>query len=426
MMKPNILTTLADVMEILLLRIKLIRKDIIMMGLLLLSIALFAFMLRSLTVSSEELSSLPIGIVDKDHSNSSKELILGLQKVETLRIIEADEKELNKQLLNEMITSYFIIEKGYEDNLKAGNLKDILTMNYKEDNKSVSIISDIVAGEMIYPISLFKSFHYYEKLVPEEQRLSLEQYQAYMQELVETSTDFDFGFQINYNNPLKDIKESETITNGVIYRQFIFGILGLIMAFLAMFILSQTIKEKENGLETRLNISRMNVLIRDTGNLCALLICEGGLSLVFTVLIGIHLKIKDPGLWLSAYTLLLLNAIISGTVMLLISKLIRRMVTYQIVCTLLIIVTSGLGFYQLLTGFYQGFVDKLVNFIPNSWFIKGFTDIIIYGNHQGYWKEGHKVLLWIVVILLCLIIAIDLVQGRAFMKKWNKKDRMVN
>ena len=426
MMKPNILTTLADVMEILLLRIKLIRKDIIMMGLLLLSIALFAFMLRSLTVSSEELSSLPIGIVDKDHSNSSKELILGLQKVETLRIIEADEKELNKQLLDEMITSYFIIEKGYEDNLKAGNLKDILTMNYKEDNKSVSIISDIVAGEMIYPISLFKSFHYYEKLVPEEQRLSLEQYQAYMQELVETSTDFDFGFQINYNNPLKDIKESETITNGVIYRQFIFGILGLIMAFLAMFILSQTIKEKENGLETRLNISRMNVLIRDTGNICALLICEGGLSLVFTVLIGIHLKIKDPGLWLSAYTLLLLNAIISGTVMLLISKLIRRMVTYQIVCTLLIIVTSGLGFYQLLTGFYQGFVDKLVNFIPNSWFIKGFTDIIIYGNHQGYWKEGHKVLLWIVVILLCLIIAIDLVQGRAFMKKWNKKDRMVN
>jgi len=426
MMKPNILTTLADVMEILLLRIKLIRKDIIMMGLLLLSIALFAFMLRSLTVSSEELSSLPIGIVDKDHSNSSKELILGLQKVETLRIIEADEKELNKQLLDEMITSYFIIEKGYEDNLKAGNLKDILTMNYKEDNKSVSIISDIVAGEMIYPISLFKSFHYYEKLVPEEQRLSLEQYQAYMQELVETSTDFDFGFQINYNNPLKDIKESETITNGVIYRQFIFGILGLIMAFLAMFILSQTIKEKENGLETRLNISRMNVLIRDTGNLCALLICEGGLSLVFTVLIGIHLKIKDPGLWLSAYTLLLLNAIISGTVMLLISKLIRRMVTYQIVCTLLIIVTGGLGFYQLLTGFYQGFVDKLVNFIPNSWFIKGFTDIIIYGNHQGYWKEGHKVLLWIVVILLCLIIAIDLVQGRAFMKKWNKKDRMVN
>lgn len=424
-MKSKLWQPLLDIVDIFRLRMKLIGKDYITLIVLISSLVLFGVILRSLTLSAEELSSLPIGIVDYDNSKSSKELMLGLEKVDTIRIIQKSENELQKLLMDEMITSIFIIEKGYEKKLKAGNLNKLITMYYKEENKSASIISDIVAGEMLMPACLYKSFRIYEGLSYEGEKLSLSEYKDYIQEVVASSEDFNFAFEINYYNSHTGAAAETEITNTILYNQFIFGILGLMMAFIAMFILSQTVKDKETGVEIKLRISRYRILIRDMGNLLALLMWEGLLSLIYTWMVFHQLKLSNPGLFLSSYLLLVLNAFTLGGIMLLISKVMKSMLTYQVFCSVFLLFTGGLGFYHILSGFYKGFIDNMVKFIPNSWFIQGFTDIIIYGGKLGYLNEGHQMLFVMVTIIVIIIIGIDLLQEIPMLNIRNKKNRTV-
>jgi hypothetical protein len=68
----------------------------------------------------------------------------------------------------------------------------------------------------------------------------------------------------------------------------------------------------------------------------------------------------------------------------------------------------------------------MVKFIPNSWFIQGFTDIIIYGSNGGYLKEGHHMLIIMDIVLLILVTSIDLFQGMNLMHNRNNKNRMVS
>ena len=411
MRKHNIWLPFTDIFYIFLFRMKLILKDKTTAMVLVISVILFAILIRSLSTSAEDQSSLPVGIVDYDNSKCSKDLVSALKEVTTLRMIEENAPKLQELLLDEMITSIFIIEKGYEERLKSGDLKDMITMYYKKENKSASIISEIVAGEMIYPVSYYKGYRYYEQTPFEGSKQTASQYESYMRNFVGNRGDFDFAFDMIYTNQEKIVVAEQQISNSVLYNQFIIGILGIFIAFLAMFLLSGTVREKEMGVVIRQRISRFNILKSDLGNLGALLITEGLIALPFTSLVMFELKSKDIRLWASAYILILLNALVLGGAMLLIAKMINRMLLYQVFCSVLILLTGGLGFYHLLTGFYQGFADNLIKIIPNSWFIKGFTDIIIYGSEGGYFKDGHLVLLSMAVILFVLIICIDIIQS---------------
>jgi ABC-2 type transport system permease protein len=427
MMKFRIRGAITDIYYIFLHRMKLIWKDRITVGVFFISAAIFALLIRSLSISAEDMSTLPVGVVDYDNSNNSKQLVLGLQKVETLRIVVEDEMELQKLLQDEMITSIFVIEKGYEEKLKVGNLKEIISMYYKKDNKAVSILSDIVAGEMLYPICFYKGLRYYEKIPFKETKLTATAYERYMVNLVGSSGDFDFAFHLIYETPEKMVNVGRKVSNSVLYNQFIIGILGILVAFIAMFLLSGTVKEKEIGVEVRLHISRFQLLKRDTGNLLALFVTEGFFAILFTGIIFGQLKSRDGGLWISAYSLLLLNAFVLGAVLLLIAKIIKKMHIYQVVSSVLILLTGGFGFYYLLTGFYQGYADNMVKIIPNSWFIQGFTDIIGYNSEGGYFTKGHKVLLFMAALLILVVAIIDIIQefhSNKFCR--NNKNRMVN
>jgi ABC-2 type transport system permease protein len=373
------------------------------------------------------MSSLPVGVVDYDNSNSSKQLVFGLQKVETLRIIEADEVKLQKLLLDEMITSIFVIEEGYEKKIKSGNLMEIITMYYKKDNKSASILSDIIAGEMIYPVCYYKALRYYEQIPFGENKLTVAAYESYMDKLVGSSKDFDFAFRLVYEIPGGKAESGQKLSNSVLYNQFIFGILGILIAFIAMFLLSGIVRDKENGVEIRLRISRFQLLKRDLGDMLALFVAEGCVAVLFAGIVCYQLQAKDGLLWISIYLLLILNAFVIGTVLLLIEKIIKRIHIYQVVSSLLILLSGGLGFYRLLTGFYQSYADNMIKIIPNSWFIQGFTDIIVDSSKGGYFKLGHKVLFVMTILLILLVVIIDVIQElniNKFLR--NNKNRTVN
>lgn len=409
-MRSSLQRTIPDIFFIFRYRMLLIMKDPVTILVLSISLVLFAYMVRSLSISSESLSALPIGVIDYDDSVSSAQLISGLNKSETLRVVQGTEEELQKQLFDEMITSYFVIEKGYEENLKREHLQNLISMYYKEENKSASIIADIVAGEIVYPASLYKAFRYYDKLPYSGVKLSMAEYEEYMRQFVDNSEDFDFAFQLIYQNPVGSQQPDKSLSNSVLYDQLIIGILGIMIALIVMFLNAQTVTEKENGVDLRLKTTGFHRLRKDIGNLCALLLWEGVLSLIFSLLIARHVTAADSKLWLGIWLLMLLYSIVISVVMLLMTKLIHRMLPYQLICSGFILLTGGLGFYQLLTGFYKSFIGDLVKIIPNSWFIKGFTDIIVYSGKGGYLKEGHRILFIMAIIVLFLMVAVDMYQ----------------
>ncbi|MBH1939688.1 ABC transporter permease [Mobilitalea sibirica] len=424
MKKHKLIGLVYDVISIFLLRMKLICKDFTTLASMTTSLIIFSIIIHALSVSVEEQSSLPIGILDKDKSVESEELMERLNNVTTLKLISNEDEELHKLLLDEMILGLFVIENGYEEKLKRGDINDIITMYYLEGNKSASILSDIIASEMIYPISFYKSYRYYDKIPFEGRKHTKAEYEAYLEKLFTGSEDFDFAFDMKYINPDIEVSSEKVISNSLLYNQLIFGILGILIAFIAMFLISQTVREKEMGIGYRLRITRFQPYKQDVGNFLALIFCEGSVALIFSSLIYSRLETKELSLFISSFILILLNAIVFGGFFIVISKLVKSIILYQLIGSIIILLLGGLGFYRLLTGFYQTIADRFLKFIPNNWFIQGFTDIIVYGNKDSYWKEAHQFLLLIAVAVILLIMVLNIIIPMMNKKQMNFNDRM--
>lgn len=403
---------LKDAAAIFLLRLKLIVRDRTTITALFTSLLIFSVVIHALTESSAIQSAIPVGFVDYDQSKESERLMERVAKVSAIRVVEKNEEELHKMLLDEMINGLFIIEDGYEDRLRKGDLEEIIKMYYIEDNKSASIIADIVAGEMIYPISLYKSIRLYEAIPFEGKKHTALEYQTYIEKLLADSGDFDFAFQMNFENPDSAFAKQEPISNAILYNQLIFGILGILISFIAMFILSGVVREKEMGVRNRLRVSKFHTLQLDFGNLCASLATEGIIVLLFSILIFRQLHTLNLRIFVSAFLLMITYAAVMGGIFLLFAKLVRSIIVYQMFCSVFILITGGLGFYHLLTGFYQYISMDLLKIIPNSWFIQGFTDIILYGRGGGVLFEAHHMLLLLTTVILMLILIVDLLGSK--------------
>jgi hypothetical protein len=415
-------SALKDIMDIFYLRLKLIIKDITTLAALISSILIFSVVIHALSASAEERSSLPVGFVDYDDSKESRALIDRLAKVPTLRIIEDSEEELHKLLLDEMVNAVFVIDKGYEKKLKKANPEEVISVYYVDSNKSASIISDIVAGEMIYPISLYKSILLYERLKYEGEKLTAAEYSDYVDKLLVGSTDFDFAFRMIYENPDKAVVEEAPLSNAILYNQVIFGILGILVSFIAMFLLSGVVRDKELGVEERLKISKFQSLKLDTGSFCTILLLEGIIALIFSALIYRQLGVSDIRLYISSCLLILSYSLMLGGLFLLVAKAAKSIIVYQMFCTLLILITGGLGFYRMLTGLSGAVSLNFLKIIPNSWFIQGFTDIIVYGNQEGILTQGHRILLLQAAVVVLLILASDLIRGKTGLSSIKRND----
>lgn len=412
MKKHRILSFLRDTVYMCGLRCRLVFTDKTTLSALITSVLIFMMILQSLSSSAQDRSAIPVGMVDYDKSTESDALVRRVSKLPAFRVIKQSEEELLELLLDGMVYAVFVIEEGYEESLQNGNPEEVITMHYTGSNKTAPILSDILAGEILYPVSLYKSIRYYEGIRFDGTKHTSEEYREYIEELLSGDDDFDFAFHIVYEDPGMDTGKEEPISNSIIYNQLIFGILGILVSFIAMFILSGTVREKETGVESRLKISRFNSLHRDTGNMVAAVITEGVMAFLLSCLIYRQLNPGDVRVFFSAFLLILLQAVVQAAVFLLISKFINSIIVYQMVSSILILIMGGLGFFQLLTGLYQPVSDRMLNFIPNNWFIEGFTDIILYGGTGGIFKESHGVLLLLASVLLFLILVFDLIDWK--------------
>lgn len=350
--------------NIYLFRMKLIFQDKMTCIVMSFTLLLFLFIMNSLSLGAQEKSSIPIGLINLDHSESAEQLAESVRHVPALFVYEGDKTSLMKLLNEEQINAIFVIKEGYEKSIQIGKSNKLITMYYLEDNKTAKIISDIIAGEMLFKISLYKGFNLYKALpfnkgkndnpdseigVLDPKRYKEQEYLNYAQKLLESS-DYNFSFDINLVNVEKNEEVGEKLDNSIIYQQIIWVILGMLISFVAMFMVAGIVLDKEMGLDKRIRISLLRIRTVDYSHLIAILTVLSIYSLLLCILVGSKLKdftLRQGG---SLYLLVLLFSLCLGLWFILLGKVIHQVGRYQYIGSFSILLFGFIGFLYLVKG----------------------------------------------------------------------------
>lgn len=386
-------------------RLKLIFQDKQNCIILACTFLVFLLVMNSLSFGATKRSSIPVGILNLDDSMSSNQLVEDLKEVPSLYIYEEERQKLNNLLYKEQISAIFIIEAGYEKSIQSGKTKELITMYYLTDNENAKVISDIFAGEMLYNICLNKGYQLYKKLPMEDIEnsaiYSKQEYFKYAKGLME-SADFDFTFDIAMVNQNGKITGKQTLSNSVIYQQIIWGILGMLLSFLSMILAASIVLEYETGLHKRIGISLLHSTMIDINHLAVMLSISSIFSLPLCFLIGIKVSgftfTKGVGL----YFLILLFSSVIGLWFILLAKIIRKVVKYQYLGVLSVTIFGIVGFLNLIAAFLNSNLLNVSKIVPNSWFIQGFTDIILNDNLQEIPYTSYTVLIIMAIFMFIL------------------------
>ncbi len=386
-------------------RLKLIIQDKQNCVILICTFLVFLLVMNSLSFGAAKRSSIPVGILNLDDSISANQLVEDLKEVPSLFIYEEERHILNNLLYEEQISTIFVIEEGYEKSIQSGKTKELITMYYLKDNENAKIISDIFAGEMLYNICLNKGYRLYKKLpiegIDSSSIFTKQEYFKYAQGLMD-SADFDFTFDISMITHDGKITEKQTLSNSIIYQQILWGILGMLLSFLAMILAASIVLEHETGVYKRVGISLLHPAMIDISHLAVMLTITSVFSLPMCMLIGNKISAFTFTKGIGLYLLIVLYSTVIGLWFILLAKIIGKVVKYQYLGVLSIAIFGVLGFINLITGFLKSNLLNISKIVPNSWFIQGFTDIILNDTLQEIPYTSYSVLMVMAILMLLL------------------------
>lgn len=370
-------------------RLKLILVNKLNIFVILLSFVMFLILMNSLSFGAKERSNVPVGILDLDQTKTSIDLVKKVKKVPVFYVYEEEESKLNQLLLNEEISGIFIIKDGFEDSIKSGITTELVMMKYLEGNPSSKVLTDIFAGPMLYPISIAKGLKEYETLkksftiYPEDNSADKEtqynwftgqEYVKYINELSKAS-DFNFAFDINIVDVENANGSINQLDNSVIYYQVVFGILGMIVSFVAMFMTAGVVVEKEQGLHKKIGITLINPIHLELSYILALVTILSVFS--FGIVFILYRIIENINLQkgYNMFALILLYAMVMGLWFITLGKISKKVSRYQLLGTLSILSFGLLSFLSMLEGLLQSKFFRITKILPNRWLMEGITDI---------------------------------------------------
>lgn len=376
-----------DVLTQIGLSLKLLARDKITMFVYLASCICFFFLCATLNFSAEDQSKLPIGLANLDvievdgevvATKQSEELINNILNSTSFRITQGSVESLKTSLKNGEINCIFVINKGFKDSLETGYTNGIITIYKSKGNETASMLADVFAGEMIDQICVSKSYLTYRKLdFTDYKQLSEAEYKQYV-ETMKSSDEFVFAFDVQLYDTNALDTSYEKLGNAVLYREIVAGIFAMLLSFVILFSFTYVCMEKEQGILARKRLTLLNRLASDAGIVISVLITTALLSLIFVFCICYYADVFSvflPLLWLAIRYAILMSAFF-----MILARVTKGVVGYQLFGAILILVLGMLGFCTLVDGIaFKDFLMLLEN-TPNGWFIQKFVDIILITN----------------------------------------------
>lgn len=336
------------------------------------SFLLFSFVIGTLANNVEERSNIPIGIVDEDGSKTSKEFLARLEQLDLLSVQKEEEKTLKKRLSNHLISGYFVIEKGFEEKVKTGKTEALFSVYAEKEKGLTNMISDILAGEIMYELSLAKGTRIYQSLAEEKRFLTEEQYVSFVQHLREKN-EYDFRFAIQ----MIDVENQTTVTssmeNELLYRQVIVAIIGILFSFVAMYLVWSLQQDNQGVIKQRKKILGFHPMLCQLGDFFCVFSVLGILSSVGSFFIYRLLPVQQKVSYADLFREHIIFVGILCLLFLLLGRILGSKLPYQLGGALLVMAMGGIGLIGV-------FLPNLVSFskiTPNYWFIKEITDIMV-------------------------------------------------
>lgn len=359
---------------------KLLLRDKVTTAVFLGAVLVIFYLCHSLNLSAQDQAKLPIGFINLDQTKeeltkTSEQLVQRLKQSESFEIVQGSEADLNHALEKGEIIAIFKIMPGYEKNIQRGNFNDLIHMTYPAKSEFASLLTDIFAGEMMKEICYYKSYLKYQTLdFNHVTQLTKQQYLEKIEQL-EQDDDFMFDFDVTFQN--SDVQSSpvQNIKNTVLYRQFVSGIFAVMAPFMLLFSFSYVCIEKKQCIAGRQKVSFVHPVAKQIGLLLSAYLPQFLISIIFTLCVCFYancFSVFGKILMLSMAFCFVMEIIIY-----LLSNICSSVVSFQLAGTIIILVTGMIGFCTVFQSLMPETWTNLFHYIPNSWFIDRFADIII-------------------------------------------------
>ncbi|MDL4842092.1 ABC transporter permease [Aquibacillus rhizosphaerae] len=202
----------------------------------------------------QEDTKIPIGLVVEDDSTMAEALVQSIGSTSLLQIERMDKNQALVKLEQHELDSVFVIEDGYQDNIKENNRNEVITAYSSDMSIAYMPAKETVASYVQQDAGSSKAALTIKEMVAE--------YDTEMtwtwEEIVETSNQIrkeqsllhsSFSFY-NQKNPIEGTKE--------ISLWNIWGVWSLFAFFTTFFIFDWVIKEKQSRIKVRLSLLRFS------------------------------------------------------------------------------------------------------------------------------------------------------------------------
>ncbi len=336
-----------------------------------LTVLVLLFVLGALNIHASEMSALPVGLVADGQAdlNSSVAGTISdrIRSNEALHVYSGSLDELKDMLADGYIYCIIELGPGLEETVRRGEYKGIMTMYSAKDSPVAALIGDIAAGCAMDAVCMYKAYNTYSVLesAGEKEHADLAGYSARL-ETMKRDGGYDFVFDTEYIDTGKKVENE--ITNALIYRQVIAGLIAMLLALTAFSACNPITREYAAGIRGRLSISAKGSVLLCIGEAAGLFTCCMPAAILAGLLSGRSIK--------AVLSMILLNTVLLAVAVAgsyLLALVLKNVMAYQVAGTILIITLSTAGFISIFEGLTGG---NLFIHTPVAAFIRCYTEFL--------------------------------------------------
>ena len=108
--------------------------------------------------------AIPIGVVDLDESDFSKEIIKGMKKQEMIMVYETSSEEGNELLEQNEVDSVFVIKNGFQEQLLKEDREETIELWISPNSVLSGVLQEVVASEVTKITSAIKASNKVQQL----------------------------------------------------------------------------------------------------------------------------------------------------------------------------------------------------------------------------------------------------------------------
>ena len=355
------------------LRLRIVCRDRITVAVFVISAICFLFCMSDMNRAAEELANIPIGVVNLSDEKQAQALVERLDSLSSLHVERGTFDELVKRLEDGYLQCIYVIREDYAKCIAQGKTQELLTVYHVAGNNVSYLISDIVAGEMMYDLCLAQGYLQYEKLEPgDKPKYTKEEYENYTAGLIGTA-DFDFAFRFTFVDTQAK-QEVATTENAVFYRQGIASAAAMLISVFCMTLMAGVVMEKEQGISRRRGMLAIGRVDETAGNVLAAAVALSVLAMIFSVCSCVFADriCNIPEM----FGVTLFYALVMTALFLVAAKALKRLFAYQMLGGMIVLGFGVCGFLGMVEGILIHGLPEVLCRLPNNLFVEAVTELL--------------------------------------------------